>query len=91
MKVTDLKHNEGIHCPTKEQANKICMLMHQAGLKWVDNRSYLELSNNWDRYKEKTCYFPKFGTYGMPSFNKIYSAEIFIRESRESKINKILK
>ena len=89
MKVTDLKYGEAIHCQTEKDANEICKLMYKAGLKWIDNRSYLELNNNWNRYKERTCYFPNTGTYGNLNniLSEVYSAKLFIRES---KINKLL-
>lgn len=41
MKVTDLKENECIHCETEEQANAICKLMYESGLKWLFGDSYL--------------------------------------------------
>ena len=41
MKVTDLKENECIHCETEEQAVAICKLMHEAGLKWRNGKTYL--------------------------------------------------
>ena len=41
MKVTDLNYNECIHCETEEQANAICKLMHEAGLKGRGGQNYL--------------------------------------------------
>jgi len=41
-KVTELKKNEGILCTTEQEANAICRLMHDAGLRWHDGRTYIE-------------------------------------------------
>ena len=92
MKVTDLKEGELIHCPTIKEANKICQLMHESGLKWKSKKSYLEI-NNWFEYKELTCYSPITGTFyslkrlHFRGYSKIYTAKSFLREL---KINKLL-
>lgn len=44
-----------VHCKTEELANDFCRQMHEQGMKWVSNRSYLE-TTNWFPYKENTCY-----------------------------------
>ncbi len=54
-KVTDLKENECIHCKTKEEANAICKLMHDAGLKWCDCSIYLD----YDERKNSMARKPK--------------------------------
>lgn len=82
MKVTDLKENEVIHCETEEQANAICKLMHEAGLTWAYNESYLE-ETYFSTYKEQTCYNTKGGFYADLDFYKrnrfkIYKAEQFL-------------
>ena len=84
MKVTDLKENECIHCETKEQANAICKLMHEAGLKWKGGQSYLS-KNYYDTYKSETCYFPIDGQYDELFYAKeenykIYKAEQFLNQ-----------
>lgn len=91
MKVTDLKQNEVIHCSTENEANELCKLMHESGLKWTTNKSYLK-HNLWYNYKENTCYDPNLGTFSnLNYFNrkkyKIYPAKDFIRKL---KINQIL-
>lgn len=58
--VTDLGDNECIHCPTEREAEAICKLMHEAGLKWVNGDSYLTLIK-WSEYKSQTYYRPKAG------------------------------
>ena len=87
MKVTDLKENECIHCETKEQANTICKLMHEAGLKWNSAESYLS-ENKYNFYISKTCYFPKSGQYAYLDYAKelnfkIYKAEQFLNQKQE--------
>ena len=44
-----------VHCKTLKEAKDFCQQMHNNDLKWCDNRTYLEL-NNWNSYKEDTCY-----------------------------------
>jgi hypothetical protein len=61
--VQDLGENEVIHCPTWIEAEAICKLMHDAGLKWGTGTSYLEI-NRWEDYKENTCYRPYGCSYG---------------------------
>ena len=87
MKVTDLKENECIHCETEEQANAICKLMYEAGLKWRNGTSYLSKSN-YSSHTSETCYFPKSGQYDELSYAKeenykIYKAEQFINQKQE--------
>lgn len=48
-KITDLKENEVIHCPTKEEFKKIIGLNPKN-----DCRVHL-----WDHFKERMCYCPK--------------------------------
>ena len=87
MKVTDLKENECIHCETEEQANAICKLMNEAGLKWRDGQNYLHLKNYYTHTTE-TCYFPIDGQYDELSYAKqenykIYKAEQFLNQKKE--------
>ncbi len=89
MKVTDLKENECIHCETEEQANAICKLMHEAGLKWKFGNSYLENTYYYKEYKSGTCYFPKEGVFGSLYYAieenfKIYKAEQFLTQETET-------
>ena len=88
MKVTDLKENEYIHCETEEQANAICKLMHDAGLKWRFGASYLE-NNKYNKYKSETCYCPVERmftdlTYAKEENYKIYKAEKFLTQNTET-------
>lgn len=87
MKVTDLKENECIHCETEEQANAICKLMHDAGLKWNSQESYLS-ENKYNFYISETCYFPKSGQYAYLDYAKelsfkIYKAEQFLTKNTD--------
>ena len=84
MKVTDLKENECIHCETEEQANAICKLMHEAGLKWRFGGSYLVNKRNYPNI----CYYPKSGEHGSLEYarertHKIYKAEQFLNQNTE--------
>ena len=88
MKVTDLKENECIHCETEEQANAICKLMHEAGLKWHGGDSYLE-KNKYSFYKSETNYLPTDGKFGDLDYVKkenytIYKAEQFLNQNTET-------
>jgi hypothetical protein len=56
-KVKDLKENEVIHCPTEREAEAICLLMHNAGLKWENGASFLE-KTYWSNFRENMCYNP---------------------------------
>jgi hypothetical protein len=62
-KVTDLKEKEVIHCPTEREAEAICLLMHNAGLKWDSGTNYPN-RNRWVTYKEETCYRPALSRFG---------------------------
>lgn len=44
-----------VHCKTEEEAIDFCRQMNTHGMKWYNGDSYLK-KNNWDRYKEETCY-----------------------------------
>ena len=88
MKVTDLNHNECIHCETEEQAIAICRLMHEAGLKWRFGGSYLS-KNSYYAYKSQTCYFPKTGQYADLDYAKeggfkIYKAQEFLNQNTKT-------
>lgn len=90
-KVTDLGPNEVIHCPTEQEANAICALMHEAGLTWNTNRSYLK-ANNWHYEGKNTCYRPYTGSAGRFSHYKdndyiIYSASDFLFSNSTGKSN----
>ena len=55
-----------INCKTEEQANIFCKASNKLGKKWCTRISYL-FCNNWDWYKEDTCYTNK-GTYCSKSW-----------------------
>ena len=87
MKVTDLKENECIHCETEEQAVAICKLMHEAGLKWRNGKTYLYY-DDYNTYKSETCYIPKEGTYCSLKYVKrrnytIYKVKEFLTQEAE--------
>ena len=89
MKVTDLKANECIHCETEEQAKAICKLMHEAGLKWYNDETYIYYNNYNISYKSETCYIPIEGTYcnlkyAKASHYKIYKAEQFLTKNTKT-------
>lgn len=47
---------EVVHCKTIQEAKQWCQFMHNNGLTWYDGTNYLK-NNEWDYYKENTCYF----------------------------------
>lgn len=44
-----------IHCDTEEKANKLLKAFDRLGKTWCNGESYL-YSNEYDDYKNKTCY-----------------------------------
>lgn len=62
MKITELTENQCIHCPTEDEAKKLCKIMHDAGMKWCSHQTYLR-ENNWGEYKDETVYIVKSGSY----------------------------
>ena len=85
MKVTNLKENECIHCETEEQANAICKLMHEAGLKWMSGGSYLINKKNY----HNICFYPKNGEHGSLEYARernhtIFKAEQFLTQKQET-------
>ncbi len=90
MKVTDLIENEVIHVRTEQEAIAICQLMDNAGLKWCNDKLYID-NNEWDSYGE-ICFFPKNGTFSSYEYAlsvkaykslKIYPASLFLEPSYE--------
>ncbi len=87
MKLKDLKKEDTIHCTTKEEALKVLEIAHYSGLTWKNKESFLK-HNEWDKYKENTCYSIKEGQMGnindfkehAPN-NKIIPAEDFILDN----------
>lgn len=61
-----------IHCDTEEKANKLLKAFDKMDKTWCDDGSYLS-SNEYDDYKDKTCY-SNDGGYGEYSFfkNRLY-------------------
>lgn len=66
MKLTDLTENQAVHCATKEEAKRICKIAHDNGLKWNTGRTYIG-ENNWEEYKEETCY-----NFNLNVFESLY-------------------
>lgn len=62
-KVTDLWEKEVIHCPTLEEAEAICKLMHEAGLEWWTWSKYIDVNSRETR-GENTCYYVSDWSYG---------------------------
>lgn len=78
-KLEEFTNKEVIHCPTGELANKICELLNNNGFSWITGRLYI-YDNNWEYYKENTCYSVKKGKYSDINYYKsegytIYKAE----------------
>lgn len=86
MKITDLKQNEVIHCKTKEEAVRICGMMHAAGL-----RPGSFFTDNWDVHEENTCYDLRSDEAGHVALYvqdnyTIHPSELF-REDSSDEIN----
>jgi hypothetical protein len=82
MKVTDLQYKECILCITEEEALAIEKLMHEAGLKWCNNRTYIQDTESTN-YVGHHVYFPSKGTHGSLSCAKdeksiIHNASLFL-------------
>ena len=45
-----------IHCKTEEEAKELLRYAQEMGYKWCGGGS-LDMYNNWDWYKEETCYY----------------------------------
>lgn len=77
-----------MHCKTEEEANDFCRVMDEAGLCWSTGRPYKE-GNNYDCFKERTCYNFKDGDYSGISFCKAEGFEILEWSDYMNKQNKL--
>ncbi len=68
-----LKDFEGkkivVNCITLKQAKAFCKLMHNNGLTWCTEASYLKRTN-WETHQENTCYYFNKGQYDSCDFYK---------------------
>jgi hypothetical protein len=55
------------HCETEDLANHLLSIAHNLGYQWVLSASYLE-KNNWNKYKEETCYEIYSGHFSRREF-----------------------
>lgn len=87
MKITDLKQNEGILCPTEKIFKKICKL---------NKTNEVEIYDVF--YKKNIIYYPfnrdKKGSFSDLRFaeeqgRKIYKASKFLKPTLKSKVNKL--
>jgi len=62
--------NTVFHCETEKEANQLLKIANEFGLEWANGDSYLN-ENEWEGYKELTCY----------NFNKNKTASIFYYKS----------
>ena len=90
-----LVENTVVHCPTEELANKILKIAHDNGYKWCSGYSYIS-RNNWEHYKENTCYNIVKGTYCDKEYSldrhyTIISAKQFLINNLKQEIMKDLK
>jgi hypothetical protein len=65
-KFKDKNNRIAVHCKTIEEAKDFCKQMHEHGMVWCNGDSYLN-SNEWERYKSKTCYSSE-GCYGVYNY-----------------------
>ena len=52
-----------ILCPNRIDATKLCQVFDELNLKWCDGTQYTT-HNDWNIYKEQTCYNPYNGMFG---------------------------
>lgn len=87
MKITELNYDQVVHCPTEDEAKKLCKIMHDAGMTWTSGVSYLDRSN-W--LSPDTVYFPKNGTWSSLLYAKTQNKEILnLEDIEEAEIPKI--
>lgn len=55
-----------VHCKTEEEAKDFCREMHEQGTRYFYEDDYLKYMN-YDKYKEKTCYYAN-GKYSSLEF-----------------------
>lgn len=67
-----------VHCKTEEEAIDFCKQMHEHGMKWRDGDSYLK-ENNWNMYKEETCYKNDGRFASFPFYKENYKEMKFIK------------
>ena len=93
-KLEEFTDKDVIHCPTEELAVKICKLLHDRGFIWGSGATFIKI-NNWDSFKENTCYLIKKGEYASLIYyeNKgytIYKAEDILALYEEKQIYTML-
>jgi len=76
--VTELIKGEVIYCPSEAESTRICKLIHEAGITWIDGRTYIE----FPYYSTGICYNLPFNAYGDVSWflatgNTIYNSKRF--------------
>lgn len=47
-----------IHCPTEEKANMLMKFFDKQGWTWTNGEKYSDSTNQWNKYRENTCYNP---------------------------------
>lgn len=66
--IKDLTHEQGIHAPTIEIAERLLRKFHELGLTWYGGCSYLEEDKSYFPFEMiDSIYFPKQGTIGSMS------------------------
>lgn len=63
-----------IHCLTEEDANELLAVAESYGWRWVDGEQLTE-NNNWNKYKEKTCYCLNYFRGGFQFGNQDFYLE----------------
>lgn len=69
----DADNKIAVHCKTEEEAKDFCERMHEHGMKWRDEESYLK-NTNYMR-NEGTCYYGS-GEYSTRDFAEKYNYKI---------------
>ena len=75
------KEKLAIHCDNEEKAKKLLKAFNKAGYRWYDECRYTD-KDEWDYYKEETCYSNK-GTFGDREHFEKYGVKILEFEEIE--------
>ena len=59
-----LKNNEFIKCNTRDEAKALLMMAHEAGYKWINGESFLNILYG----DNLNCYAIKRGTYASEDY-----------------------
>lgn len=79
-----------VNCKTEEQAKKLLKWAHKNGKCWRDGKSYLNRSNQWKTYKDKSCYRIASGHFSDMKCYNFYNYKIISYEEALEMENKVV-